>query len=1027
VGADDVFSIGDVVALRVDPRRTGPVVEVLPEIGGVPRYRLFVSASDQPVYAHDQLIPGNPPFSLGAEPLRLDAPAFLAHLTALRLRHPQNDYLYSLRAARIRYVPFQFKPLMRLLRADRYRLLIADEVGVGKTIEAGLVLRELQARKTIERVLIMCPKALVTKWQAEMRRFDERFRILSGAQLKHCLNEAHLEGQWPVEFNRSILPYELARREEYLFGDPDRQKRIHGLQELDPAPSFDLVIADEAHHLRNPETLGYALADYVQQLSDAVIFLSATPVQTSSTDLFNLLHLLRSDLFPSFDVFQEQLEPNRYVGQAIRVLRAPEMDRSTRSKEASTAIDQALATTWGRRAMFSDPLVTDIKRRLAQPLDDRERVAAIRDLEEIHTLATVMNRTRRRDIGRFTIREPRTQRVSLTEPQQRLYDEVVRFRAELLLEEHDPFVVRFVLPNIERQAASSINALAANVRTFLDARGFDPALLTDDPEGMDEDVPESSIDLTERASRVLAAAEAVPLDQDPKVEALSTIVSDAIGEETGPGKVLIFSFFIHTVNYVASALAAQGCRVATIHGGVHEADREHLRARFRLDRQDPNAIDVLVSSEVGCEGLDFEFCDRLVNFDIPWNPMRVEQRIGRIDRFGQTADKVLIHNLVTEGTVEDRVWMRCFERLGIFRETVGDLEEVLGEITAGLESVLKTPGLSPEQEAEKALQLADNAIRLAEEQRRLEEQSAELFDLGAAFTEEVTETVEGGGYVTGGQLRGLVQWFLDDAFGGKLTQAEDGLDRLRLNAEARRELTEQLTSVRGRDVSWKRFADRIDDGDLRLTFNDDVAADQRGAEFITPVHPLAVLAAGHGPEEAVGLAVSVPASAGLAPGHYEFLVERWETISARPDQSLRVFACAMAGDLLEDDQQSALMACLPQGQALSEHFPELAHEHFLLESADQARRAGVASLRQRNDALVDRRLASLDRDFDQRRRTIERQLEASSDERLQRMRRGQLRKAAEDHAVRKRELEAARDVDIVASLAAVGTVSVEPA
>ena len=108
--------------------------------------------------------------------------------------------------------------------------------------------------------------------------------------------------------------------------------------------------------------------------------------------------------------------------------------------------------------------------------------------------------------------------------------------------------------------------------------------------------------------------------------------------------------------------------MAIITGKVQDEEREALRNRFRLPRTDPDAIDILLSSEVGCEGLDYEFCDRMVNYDIPWNPMRIEQRIGRIDRFGQRSEKVLIYNFVTPGTVEERIFFRCFERIGVFRE-----------------------------------------------------------------------------------------------------------------------------------------------------------------------------------------------------------------------------------------------------------------------------------------------------------------------------------------------------------------------
>src|SRR5947209_8291673 len=188
------FSIGTIVSLKADPARQGPVIQMLPPIAGLYRYRVFHSVGDVREYSEQQLDQSGPSAQTDHSPLSsnalLSAEEFRARLTAFRLANPLTDNLYSLRAARIRFIPFQFKPLLRLLRSDRPRLLIADEVGVGKTIEAGLILRELQARQRVDRVLILCPKALTTKWRAEMRRFDEDFRVLDGAQLRYCLHEA---------------------------------------------------------------------------------------------------------------------------------------------------------------------------------------------------------------------------------------------------------------------------------------------------------------------------------------------------------------------------------------------------------------------------------------------------------------------------------------------------------------------------------------------------------------------------------------------------------------------------------------------------------------------------------------------------------------------------------------------------------------------------------------------------------------------------------------------------------------------
>ena len=255
--------------------------------------------------------------------------------------------------------------------------------------------------------------------------------------------------------------------------------------------------------------------------------------------------------------------------------------------------------------------------------------------------------------------------------------------------------MRLVIDTLERQAESCINAVGRTVSRILETGGFAAADLTDDPEAPDGLASISSAAL-EQARNLLIAVDSLP-DDDPKFDQLLEIVSTRLDDPHGPGKALVFSFFLNTIDYLEQRLTAAGVRVGVVTGRIADEDREELRDRFRLDRRKSDAIDVLLSSEVGCEGLDYEFCDSLVNYDIPWNPMRIEQRIGRIDRFGQRSDKVLIFNFITPGTVAERVFFRCFERLGVFRDTVGDLEEVLGEITHDLSRTALDPSLSPEQ------------------------------------------------------------------------------------------------------------------------------------------------------------------------------------------------------------------------------------------------------------------------------------------------------------------------------------------
>jgi len=501
---------------------------------------------------------------------------------------------------------------------------------------------------------------------------------------------------------------ELLRQEGSLFGSEGPRRRP-GLLGLDSPPYFSLVIVDEAHHVRNPGTNSWQLARFLCDVSDAVLFLSATPIHLGSTNLFTLLNLLRPDLFPDGTVFNEIIEPNRHLNQAIWHVRTRDPAAGWR-EEALASLNEAVATRWGHQVLARDPRFTSCADQLReQEFSEVSGIRCLRGLEEVHSLAHVMSRTRRRDIGRFTVRDPHTVICPFTPEQEAFYRELIGFRRGVLLMAYSPVVVRLITDTLERQASSCLPALAPLLRGFFRTGRLAALEVSDDVDVAPEDLdlPEP---LVEQARRLCQLAESLPPD-DPRLELLLLVVGSSLGAD-GPGKVLVFSYFLHTLSYLARELRETGIRVGLVNGQVPDEERETLRDRFRLPRDEENALDVLLSSEVGCEGLDYEFCDRLVNYDIRWNPMRVEQRIGRIDRFGQHSDKVLIYNFITPGTVEERIYFRCFERLGVFRETVGDLEEVLGDLLEGLNRAALDPHLTPQQAQEKAEQAAANALRL---------------------------------------------------------------------------------------------------------------------------------------------------------------------------------------------------------------------------------------------------------------------------------------------------------------------------
>lgn len=241
------FEQGQVVALKSDSAITGAIVNIME---GYPetRYQVF-TASGMQTYYESQLDGQRSEDELES----VDAERFHAGLTASLIRNPSISSLYSLNSAKIDFIPHQFRPVLKFIKSDRPRLLIADGVGVGKTIEAGLILRELQARRNLNSVLIICPRPLVSeqKWETEMKRFGEEFVPLDGKLFRHCIQELDIEGEWPEKYNKVVVPYSLFD-EGNVFGT----KKSKGLMEVDP-PKFDLVIVDEAHHIRNTATYAY--------------------------------------------------------------------------------------------------------------------------------------------------------------------------------------------------------------------------------------------------------------------------------------------------------------------------------------------------------------------------------------------------------------------------------------------------------------------------------------------------------------------------------------------------------------------------------------------------------------------------------------------------------------------------------------------------------------------------------------------------------------------------------------------------
>lgn len=1025
--ATQKFNVGDIIYLIAEPSRKGSVIKLLEPVKGVFRYQVFHSGDEIRIYFEEQI-----EFFIeeSSDDNTIEPSEFLARLTSVTLKNPLTDSIYSFSAARIKFIPFQFKPLLRFLKSDQPKLLIADDVGVGKTIEAGLIMRELQSRQELKNILIVCPKSLVNKWKYEMKRFDEDFRPLTSETLKYCIRETDFDGVWPQQYNKSIVHLELLRRDETISGNTNRKRRP-GLLTLNPPPKFDLIIIDEAHHLRNPDTNTHEMAKFLCDISEVVLFLTATPIQLGSKNLFTLLNLLRPDYFLDEETFNLMIEPNRFINQAIGFIRSK--SESNWMEEASKALIQASSTSWGKDILLQDPRFQNWTSYFSSnmQMSDENRINCIRDLEELNSLSMIMNRTRRRDIGFFTIREPKTVSVPYTTEEQNVYNKIIEFKRELIKLYQDPSIIGFVLTTIERQAASCLHALVPLIDTFISTGKFNPSYFTDD---LDIETQYSiEKDIKELANELKILAVNLP-EIDPKYDNLLEILNDTISNIKGK-KILVFSYFIQTLKYLFKKLKKRGFRVALITGEVEDYDRENLRDRFRLDSEDEKAIDILLSSEVGSEGLDFEFCTRLVNYDIPWNPMKIEQRIGRIDRLGQKNEKIQIFNFITPGTIEERIFYRCYERLGIFKNTVGDLEEILGNITDQINHVVLDFKLTPKQLEQKTQQLTDNVILKLAEQRRLEEESIKLISIDRVLDEEISEIKDKNKYISSIDLINLIsEFFRKSGSSAKLIESgkDDKIFTIKTNKSDKEKLLDLIKPLKANHqlselIKWLES----NENSLEVTFNQDYAADNRQVPFITPIHPLSKIAALHF-ESNKNLYTQIKIKTDkYSKGTYLFCYFLWEIISLRADCKIIPIVYDLDKKQIVDNLSTMISSLLIDpscsisnntisDKSLTEGLNNI--EEIIYEK----RKKEVESIRKKNKLIATQRLISIEKYYSNRLEKVNKELKSVIDERIKRMKESEKNRIEMEFEAKMKEIKEKEEADIICERIAYGIIEINP-
>ena len=552
----------------------------------------------------------------------------------------------------LRFTPFDYqtRAAQIMLRRFRGRGMFCDEVGLGKTIEAGLVIKEYLARNIVQRLMVVTPASLVEQWREELAvKFGlAGFVTTADAEFRAAGSEA-----WE-KFPLLIASLATARRAEHR-------------ARLSKIP-FDMVVLDEAHHLKNRNSASWKFVNELQR--KYILLLTATPVENNLDELYNLITLLKP-------------------GQ----LKTPREFR----KQFVVSGDPRLPKNRGQlRELLGDVMVRHTRSQVNINLPPRQANTVRLNLsdEEMEFYKAVS------DCVRELLAPPGLQSLPTLEQNQ----EILQSTQSPTIRQTD----RFALLTLQREIGSSPKAAEATLRS-LEARVTD------------EESRQRLLGLAERSAQILSWAKAEALEK-----LLETILHDPAE------KVIIFTHFRRTLEKLAELLQKMGVDFVQYHGEMDMPTKNQAIADFE------NRANVLLSTEAAGEGRNLQFCRTMINFDIPWNPMRIEQRVGRIHRVGQTRD-VRIYNLSARGTVEDYLLEILDQKLNMFELVIGEMDMILGQIEdeRDFEDLLVDAWLGAQNAEDlraKFDQLGDKLVKARKTHQKTQEYDEALF--GEDFSAE---------------------------------------------------------------------------------------------------------------------------------------------------------------------------------------------------------------------------------------------------------------------------------------------------
>jgi superfamily II DNA or RNA helicase len=699
--------------------------------------------------------------------------ALLSLLTFEKLKGDLNDVVYSMRTAEIDFYPHQFLPVLNFVNSPLGRLLIADEVGLGKTIEAALIWTECQARFKSRRLLVICPPTLIPKWIRELR---DRFDIpAASADAEILLDhfgrfERRKSGHAfaLVTSYHALRPFRNERRmlQPWLSGEPNPRGNLPSLAEMPPRArllrkllewnereSFaDMVVFDEAHLMKNTATASHVVGNVFASSSNSVLALSATPLTTKTRDLYALLKLVDPDMFRDEATFNLLRERNRPAVLLANELSRPDMNVA-RCRELIREVPESAA-----RSHLEDAF-SRIDEAAVLPPSQRVELAA--KAQRLNELASFLNRTRKVEVVKNKVkRDAVTLNVTPTREEEILYSAVFRLIRSRVAERGDALSL-FHLIGPALSMTSCLPVIARKLRDG-DSRWGDLDDLTALENAYDES--EAGADFVGENPDVLFNDLSWLPDydfeaNDSKYDRLKRELLD----RTNDDKVIIFAFFKETLYYLQRRLERDGFTTKLVTGDITDRDE---RDRALRSFEDPE-VKVLLCSEVAAEGVDLQFCRVMVNYDLPWNPMRVEQRIGRIDRIGQKATTIVVINFHVRGTIDGSIYQHLHTNIGLFSETVGDLEGIIGEHLNALTQTLLTDELTP-SEIEERIKLTALAIENEKSiSSRVTTESDSLLGLRTMLQDKVSQSESLGRYLKPIELKRFTNEFFEEEYQGR--------------------------------------------------------------------------------------------------------------------------------------------------------------------------------------------------------------------------------------------------------------------